>query len=81
MLASRGLVMPQHEYRCLSYIHSIGIGTVPPTAMTVSEMAYVLQFHQSKSENMKGYCQSMHNTRRRRTLDGLISSIAFLISC
>jgi hypothetical protein len=35
----------------------------------------------SKSENMKGYCQSMHNTRRRRTLDGLISSIAFLISC
>lgn len=46
MLASRGLVIPQHEYRCL--LHSIGIGTVPPTAMTVSEMAYVLQFHQSQ---------------------------------
>jgi ubiquitin C-terminal hydrolase len=34
----------------------------------------------SMSENMKGTARAC-NTRRRRTLDGLISSIAFLISC
>ena len=34
----------------------------------------------SMSENMKGTARAC-NTRRRRTLDGLILSIAFLISC
>jgi len=52
MLASEGgfsntTTLTQH-WSTDAYIHSIGIGTVPPTAMAVSEMAYVLQFHQSQ---------------------------------